>query len=285
MPIKVIFYYNQYRQGFSETYYHSSGDPVAFVKALPATFLNSMTSFRSPTTQLWAIRGSLTTTPRKSYLRIIRGKYAGAVLGAAADLPDVVSTDAVCRLSSQGGATRRVFLRGLRDEWVTRDAFGNDQLNAPMQQALNNYITQIKEQGFSIRKSQVPPDGGLIWWQATLLAPHAGNALWTDITIPVNPGVVVNQQVRFVGINKRDLPYWPRVATVVSQEGGPPWKMTIPYRLNWTTYGPINMRVTLATPALEAIETLEFERYSERRSGRPFGSLRGRSRGVSTLRG
>jgi len=50
------------------------------------------------------------------------------------------------------------------------------------------------------------------------------------------------------------------------------------------TVAPKNLRFTTLTYSYEALTDWAFERLGEHKTGRPFGSLRGRSKGVSLSR-
>jgi len=83
------------------------------------------------------------------------------------------------------------------------------------------------------------------------------------------------------------LPRFPRMPQVIKKET---ISGVVYYYVSYAmpgggTFEPANMLVTTRSPTYSQIDRYDwaFERFSEHKTGRPFGSLRGRSR-ASTLR-
>jgi|KBSMisStandDraft_5_1062788.scaffolds.fasta_scaffold26541_7 hypothetical protein len=281
MPTKMVLYYNQLNAGFSETYYHASNDPVTLANNFTSAFYQKMVKFRSTDTILEAARFSATTPPRKSFLIRPYPKPQGTS-GATGDVgPDVVSTTAVFALQATDGSTRRIFMRGLADQDVKRDTFGNDTPTANLISGTNAMFLELFKQGFSIRVSNRPPNAGLTW-QNIVLVGH------TDATNSNSSYFVLDNQVirfakndvvQFNGI-PADLPRFPRKAVItgVVLDGG-----VEKYYVDYSLPGGVQvatgkMKVTMSTYSLATISLWQFERFSEHKTGRPFGSLRGRAR-------
>ena len=281
MPTKIVLYYNQANAGFSETYYHASNDPVQLANNLALAFYKKMVIFRSNDTFLEAARFSSTTPPRKSFLIRPSPKPQGTS-GVTGDLgPDVVSTTAVFALQSNTGATRRIFLRGLADVDVRRDVFGNDTPAAGLISGTNAMFLELFKQNFCIRVGNRPPNAGLAWSNVTGVRSAINNpdqySAFASTGAPDQ--FVKGDVVQFNGIPS-SLPRWPRKAEIVGSE-------TLDAFTRWmVSYGlagaipvfPAKMKVTFATYSLEVISLWQFERFSEHKTGRPFGSLRGRAR-------
>jgi hypothetical protein len=283
MPCKIVLYYNQLNAGFSETYYHVSDDPVTLAQNFTSAFYNKMVSFRSSDTVLEAARFSSTVPPRKSFLIRPYPKPQGTS-GTTGDIgPDVVSTTAVFALQNSDGSTRRIYMRGLADQDVKRDTFGNDIPSAGLRSGTDKMFLELFKQGFSIRRSNRPPNAGLTW-QNIVLVGH------TDNTNPDSSYFVLDTQViqfakndvlQFNGVPS-DLPRFPRktIITGVVLDGGVQ-KYYFDYGLpGGVQVATSNMKATKSTYSLAVISQWQFERFSEHKTGRPFGSLRGRARAV-----
>lgn len=284
MTCKITIYYNQLQSGFSETYYHASNDPVTLANSIPNSLYQNAVKWRSVDTLVKAARFSLLGGNRQSYLVRPYPTAQGAA-GAGTDVgPDVVSTDAVFALQSTGGATRRVFVRGLADQDVSRDVFGNDTPSAALIAGTNKFFKQIYDQGFSIRKADKPPNAGLVYRNVlSVKASTVGDpSLYSEISYQgVDPAYVVGDVIQFKAV--KHLPHFPRTATIkyVTVIAGTNW-YGIAYALpgGSTVFGG-GMQSAKITYNTQVIALWTFERFSERKTGRPFGSLRGRARKAS----
>ena len=263
MPTKVVLYYNQLNAGFSETYYHPSADPVTLANNFAIGFYQKMVNFRSSDTVLEAARFSSTTPPRKSFLIRPYPKPQGTS-GATGDVgPDVVSTTAVFALQSTDGATRRIFLRGLADQDVKRDIFGNDTPSAGLRSGTDKMFLELFKQGFCIRVSNRPPNAGLTW-QNIVLVGHT-DATNSDSSYFVLDNQVVrfakNDMLQFNGV-PGDLPRFPRKAIItgVVLDGGVQ-KYYFDYGLpGGVQVATSNMKATMSSYSLATISLWQFER-------------------------
>ena len=289
MTLKLSFFYNQGRQGFSETYYVNSGStPQDFVNGLTRAQLVAFQRLHSLYAPLFAIRASTVEPPRKSALRVIRGELQGSITSINPDQdPDVVSTDAVVRLVGTQGIPRRVYLRGLIDTDVVRDAYGNDLPPAGFLKRLDNYYFALKDIGCAIRYTVLPPTGGAAWTQIYQLVPgpdsHTTNIQFAGDDFPV--GTEVGKFIVLQGIPASGAPRFPRVAQIIQRQTVGGKFLTIAYRL--LVGGNVSTprgRLTPLVYGYDPILTGQFERYSEHKTGKPIGSLRGRSKGLSRVR-
>lgn len=292
MPLKVVFFYNQYKQGFSETYYINSAiDPQAWLDTLPGSAIRGLTDMRGLSTVLWAVRASTVDAPRKSAIRLVRGDFGGLTFPAmtlAQQLSDVVSTTAVLRLFGALGKPRRVFLRGLRDIDTVIDTAGTDNPSATLIGYFKKYVNALKTLSLCIKYTVLPPDGGKFWFHVSEVHPQVINSAYAACVIG---GIVAwpgnmntGDYVVFQGAPSTYLPKWPRIAQIVARTAGAPWELTIAYRVpSQSNLIPAKMRLTQFTPAYDAITTGEFERFSEHKTGKPFGMLRGRSKGLKRV--
>jgi len=287
MTIKLTFFYNQYKQGFSETYYQNVTNPALAINTMSPQLLTSMTSFRSNATLLYAIRGQQIESPFRSYTKLIRGAYQGGSVSGGDEGPDVVGTTAVLQLVSEEATKRRLFLRGLPDQYVIRDAFGNDVFIGTFKTAVQKMVAQFIGNGFAIRKQTRPPIGGLAYARVPLLSSDPANARFTRVIYDVTAGFtpIVGGKVVFKGMPSGSLPNFPRVATVVTNVVvGAVGTLTVLYGLpGGLTVNPTKMVVSNLVFAYEVITEFTFERFSAHKTGSPFGRLAGRKRAVLSV--
>lgn len=287
MPLKVSFFYNQYNSGWSETYYVPGSDaPKTFADTLTNVFQKNSCSFRSVATFLKAIRVTRIGGTRFSVLVRPYPAVQGT-RGSTSSGPDVASTDAVIALTGTGGAVRRLFLRGFADEDVFRDAYGNDTISETISKGVELFVKGMKSYGFAIRFQQRPDNAGLVWQKVSKVLPWAGEPTYAEIqTHPNLPLHAVGEDLTFGGIPTDKLPRFPRTAEVLGTllvDGETSYKVAyaIPGGVSVT---PKNMRLTKLLYAYDNINDWDFERYSEHKTGRPFGSLRGRARATGVRR-
>lgn len=289
MTCKMTLFYNQYNAGFSETFFHPSTDPVTLQELVPNALYKAAAAFRHVSVILKAVRFSSVIPPKKSILWVPSPRAQGTRFSDTEPGPDAVSTTAVYVLSSTTGQRRRIWCRGLADLDVIRDPFGNDIESAELQKLRNTYFLALYKAGFAIRYGQRPPDAGLTWKKVYNVGkgsvdefnPNRCYFSINENAVSIPPGTMV----QFDGVPST-LPRWPRVNQIISAANtGTNTAYVIAYQLpGGTTVFPAKMRVTLAQSALATISQWSFERFGEHKTGRPFGSLRGRSKGVSLSR-
>lgn len=283
MPTKMTLYFNQLASGFSETFYHPSNTPSTLAASLSNAFYQTAVKFRSTDTILKGVRFSSTLPPRASVL-VRPYPIAQGTSGAAADPgPEVVSTTAVFLLQSISGGERRLYMRGLADSDVKRDIFGNDTPSAALVAGTNNYFGALYAAGFCVRVSQRPPNAGLLWSDVINVTSDL-----TDLAGSTSFQVSIQNQTFNSGdvlqFNKvpETLPRWPRKAIVTrvdSNVGNPKYYVAYGIPGGVTLQFP-KMLVTKTSYDYRTISLWYFERFSEHKTGRPFGSLRGRARAV-----
>lgn len=284
MSIKLVFFYNQGASGFSETYYVPGSDPKAAVQTIDYNTAVNLAYWRHPNCYLWAVRGSTTVLPKRSYLQIWSTYFRGG--GSQTlypdSLPDVQSTDCVTRLSSQNEKIRRVYFRGLRDIDVITNQQGVAMPSAYLRKGIQDAVFSMKAKNFQIRFTELPPDAGLTWYG--IVSVSTGLTSNGMAAVNVGPAVIGNfakgDLVLFQGADRRWLSRWPRTARIYSVDalGG---KFEIAYAIPGGSIAITpKMRVTKLVYGYDNITDFVIERFSEHKTGRFFGQLRGRSRGV-----
>jgi hypothetical protein len=286
MATKMVLFYNQFNAGFSETFYSPNDEPISVATSVSNAFLQKAVKFRAISVFLKAIRFSRTDGERRSFLQRPYPKAQGTRFETAEVGADIVSTSAVYALQSAAGKHRRIWLRGLADADVRRDEFGNDIPSATLQKDVDAYFKGVFALGFAIKFVKRPPTDGLTWRKVGAVQrigvtnPNRS----TFFTLPDAPLLTVGTVVSFRGIPST-LPRFPRKAEILAVDTiDGVTNYTIAYQLpGGVSVGPKNLQFTAYTPAYSVMDDYAFERFGEHKTGRPFGSLRGRSRAVAVL--
>jgi hypothetical protein len=285
---KIVLFFNQGSAGFTETYYQTLNDPVAAINAIPALFYKKAVAIRAAGTVLWGVRGSNLGLQRKSIFYPQSSLYKATQGGADTD-PDVISTDAVWRLYADAGYTRSIFLRGLRDSDVLRDSDGTMQPSAKLITQVNEYISAMKAAGMMIQHLQTPPDLPVPWYPVAQVSANPAGGPYSVVTTnaPLGAGFAQpNSKAVFQNVPRNDLPGFGRIMPVRSVAAPPATAILIPYRYRGSepiTY-PQKMRFTLLNYQYSAISFGNFVKFSERKTGRPFGMSLGRAQAVVKAR-
>ena len=84
MALKVVLFYNQYAEGFTETYYvNTTTSPYAYINSLTNKQLYFFVGFRHSSVSLFAIRATTIGGSRTSYTYVYGGstQLTGLALG------------------------------------------------------------------------------------------------------------------------------------------------------------------------------------------------------------
>jgi hypothetical protein len=79
-----------------------------------------------------------------------------------------------------------------------------------------------------------------------------------------------------VGVPPKELPFFPKRATILRMTPLDNASFDIAGTMLSSRVDPLNMRAQLGTAGYDPITRIDFERFSERKTGRPIGLLRGR---------
>lgn len=283
MACKVVLFFNQDDQGWTETYYHGASDPKILLNSFSDSFWNKSITFRAVGTQLFSARGTqLNTTQRVSYSLFFQGAHIQGVEGAAGSDPDVTATDALFTLYTSPIGSRKAYYRGLRDSDTLRDANGFSQPTALIARQLNTWIQALSDNKFCIRVGGRPPDLGLVWVNVVQVEPIASGP-YSKVTVDAPSGLVAGvSQVQFQGVDKNLLPGFPTKAKVVGvSETSDAHSFTVPYKFRGAsnpTFPRANMRACKVAYTYTVIDDWAFEEFHTHKTGRSFGVPRGRSR-------
>lgn len=286
MPLKVVLFYNQFAEGFTETYYvNTTQSPYQWIGNTTNKQLYFFVGFRHASVSLYAIRATTVGGPRQSFTYVYGG--ASAMVGSNPNgtqfigpTADVSSTDAFCDLYDAFGKKRPLYVRGLNDYDVVRNTAGQSVPSSGLTNALQNMLYAMQSLGFCIQWQTRPPTNGLVWNQAFTLT-GIGTGTTIALTGPV-PGLVIgSSQIVFQGIQTDYMPGFPRITTPTYASAAAPWSITIPYLARFpvaNVFIPNKLKFCLVADQYTAITGLTFNVFGERKTGRAFGVPRGRSR-------
>jgi len=294
MPCKVTLFFSQVGSGWSETWYHNSDDPQSVMKfTLTPAMLKYAVNFRHELTYLVAARATRISGVKQSFTRSFGSDYHGLSAGTVDVGPDIVSSDAVVAVRSSPRGLKRMFVRGLNDNDIKRNAAGRDTPAGSLTAGLTNYLNSFSKGGFAIRVLKQPPEDGLTWTPVISVVTVAGVPTQVDVktSIDVAAPIAVGETVRFARVPGDSLPGFPSQAIALDINPGGVSGVRISYTLRGgVSVFPPSMQLTAATylyNVIDGVDTgffsivsnpLTIERFSEHKTGRPFGLLRGRAR-------
>jgi len=293
---KITLFYNQFTQGWTETWYYTGTlSPSYFTDTpLPSLLFNSI-QFRAVGTSLVAARYSIIGQPRSTFTTFFGNKYVTPPV-AGGKPADVSAEDLLIKLLANGGATKHMYIRGLQWQDTQRDPeTGLPDISAFLLQGLQQYLTSCFINQWAIQAQQNPfANPGLFNAQVVSIAPTAGNSEQSDLVInfaPVFAGT--NPSVIFHGVDKNDLPGFPRACPVVAYGNAPSPYIRIPYRFRAATNPYLPQRLTLwqqlytYQPILQpqvSSGQLQIINLLTRKTGKAFFVPRGRTRAAITRR-
>lgn len=205
---------------------------------------------------------------------------------AGAVTPDVVRTTARLKLYSTGHHFRQLYLRGLVDIQVNRNAAGGAEMGERLNQAVNSLIPKIKEHNFQIRvMNPATSDGELAWKQVVSIRPEPDtNDEATIIKTRRAHALQVDDQVVFkFDRSQGALIGFPGLHRVVENAVGAAtteFILNLAYRGEGESLTPRNMRVRKVTFSEVNIDSGKFQTFSTRDTGSARAG-RGRSPGRS----
>jgi len=294
MASKITFFFEQVGSGWTETWYHNNSAPDTVVKTfLTADILNRAVKFRHRLTYLKAARATGIGGSKLSFTRSYGNDYHGSDIGTGDSGPDIVSSDAVVAVDAIQVGRKRMFVRGLNDEDIRRSSVGRDVPSGNLTAGLINYLNAMSQAGFALRILDQPPNAGLVWSPVTSVKAVVGIPTMVDVkTIDdVAAPIVVGGNVRFSRVPTDSLPGFPSKAKVIAMNPGGVAGVRISYTLRGgVEVFPPSMQLTnlsYSYPIVAGVgagfftlvsNPLVIERFSEHKTGRPFGLLRGRAR-------
>jgi len=289
MPMKIVLMFNQVNRGWTETYYSPADNPPGKVEDDVLQIVKASVKFRNHLTVLWGIRFSQMQAPFKSVFYPLSSKFTSGD-GGSPEEPDPVSTDGVWNLRGQNYSRRQVSIRGLDDNQIIRhSATGTDLPTAKLLKAVDQYFGSMVQAGWQIRVQKNPNNSALSFFNVLQIrgATFQGAPVSAIRTVQALPGgLVVGQGVRFQGPYKAFMPQFPRVQKILGFVAGAQPEVYMSWRPpnEADVYNPINVKFIPAEYIFQNMSAWDFVRFSERKTGGPFGRLRGRTSPVKLRR-
>jgi len=256
--LKVTFFYNQFQSGWTEQFAFATTDPRSWIEDETKIFMFSqMALLRAGGTVLYAVRAQqANVSAPKSYQKLLNIAAPIAASPLSAQVADVVSTSLQLQINGTTGKRRLLSLRGLKDGEVVRAPdSGGTRPGGNLISTLNVIWGELKRYGLQIASAARPPDAGAPMAIVAKITPNPQTGNYSDVTVTsdILAGKVLPAPVNFLGIPKDDVPGFPTNVKVLAKTTAAPWIYTVDYKVL---------------------------RFTERKTGKVFGGLRGRARGV-----
>lgn len=291
--IKIVTFYQQGANGWTETWYHNASTIADFSTATPQFigWLQASIAMRASDVSIIGSRISNEAPPKLAQPFYYNGTY-GPPSQSASFAPDVIATDAQYILFDSLYNKRFVTFRGLSDLIKQFTPAGVPIVPAQLSALVNAYMIAAGTAGFRLKIANKPGQAGVVQYALALVGPSATNENWSTITLAPGSAFAptVGEKIIFHGINRDYIPGFPLKSQVMSVGAAPPVTFDIPYRYRsqTNTYAPTKAFVSALSysynnfaPQTSAnVYPWQFTRFSERKTGRPFGVTRGRSRAV-----
>jgi hypothetical protein len=281
MPFKMVITLNSAGNGWTETYYSGLANLTAIDNAFTPLFYSRCASWRSALTSVEEVSFRDVDNLRAA---VNYSPFGSVVPPHVVSSPDVVSTDALFRLRSENPfKTRSVWLRGLRDEDVVRDALGNSVPSANITSNANSWFNYLKATWQICIRYVAPPTGANAPRTVLTVKPNALNIQQSDIITQQAHGFVAGDRVFFGQLPQHQLAALRGYFTVVAAPDA--FTFTVRYAVPNAGAGtivfPTTGYVRKAVFAYNAVITSQFFRYfGTHKTGRRSAVSRGRSRPV-----
>jgi hypothetical protein len=280
MPLKVVFFYNATNEGWTETYYALGSDPQTYaLQYLTQSRLQKFVNPRESNVTFFEARVSLIGSPRVTY-SLVQNQLPQPLV-ASEFAPDVTAEDALILMRSLVGPPRHLWLRGLPESSVVYDTLGNPTPPAVLLAQIQAMATAMSAMNFCIQNATIPLPNANNWYQVTAMQPSLTNGSATVLTIaPQWAPSPPYPPIYFQGLNKNLTPGFPRQLIPLSVLlSGTVTEVTVPwlFRAPNNPFLPMKMKFTPLAYTTPTIQSVSFERYGTRKTGRPFGVPRGRS--------
>ncbi len=288
---KIVLFYNQYQQGFTETWYYiGTLDTFSFTNVLWDSFCSACWRLRAAGVTLVAARWSVVGAPRQSYTYFFGNKF-NAPAQQIGLVPDISAEDLLIKINVAGGYSKHMYLRGLSQLDTGRSIItGGPKPSAALIQNVQAMITAAYNLGLCIQVQQtVASNPALPSAAVFMIAAATSNPEWSTLTLQTTLPLQGNPPyyVRFSGVPKNNVPGLPRTAQVLNYSAGPPPYIYIPYRLRASSTDVYPPKM-LATQLLYSYPTLlpgqiisgnlQLINFLSRKTGKAFFVPRGRTR-------
>jgi hypothetical protein len=288
MPCKVVYFFNMANAGWTETYYsNQSFASINLNSGAYLTFLQNRFNCLAAPAVIFGARVSSLQSPKQTYVYRWGSTYQAGLGNPAGGFanPDIKAADILLRMYGTTGYARFLWLRGIPDNYIQFDQFGSFTVPAAANKNIVSLMNSLSQTGYGIRHTQTASALGVTPLAVQSVGVSVLNANWSSLAFAgaYNPGVGGATIARFTGVPRDDLPGFPKQVTPISFTNAAPFTMTIPYRLRAQgTVAPNKMAVIPYGFVIDGFPPSQFDweywDFTEHKTGRPFGSARGRSR-------
>lgn len=283
---KVTYHMTQFNLGWRYIFYSSGADAKGVADAAFAN-RNKLVALHNNNVLLSSIHAANVDATDRDFYKINTEDSTQSnrfIAGA----PDVSQTSALYTLRSETTRSRKIWLRGLRDDAVIRsDGTGASRPSPAFTRRVTAFVVSLATNNYQMRYIESPtPATAFAWKDVTSIEEEPGsNGAFTIVTCRVPHGITLGQQVVFSFDNKEILllgfkGYHTPVSVEVDQDNT---KLVVPvtFRSKTSPFLPHRMRVRLAQWNFAPLQgTYDFIRFRSRDTGRAPGP-RGRDAGVS----
>lgn len=200
MPYQISMYFTQFGRGWSENIYSTLGTSPSEILADIASNLGVISNFRASSTAIVAARVRDVASTRNSSIRNFGAPTPINILLATP--PDVVTTSLPMVITTTGGPSRRLWVRGLIDLQTNRSQFNGLTVPGALAAPMASYFAYLRGglAGAVQRTTPATLSGLLSWQNVTLMGVDPLNPNWTLITLSAGSVLpALNQQMYFRG--------------------------------------------------------------------------------------
>jgi len=274
MDCKIVVRYKFAKNSWTEVFYSAGNSNL--VQALDRfdVIKTEALNVRQTGTVLLGATASDLADPRAALPRRFN-LTRGAIPDSS---PDITAVAARCSLTASNGKSRKIWLRGLNDEWTLRDAAGNDIPAATLKTKINAYIAGMVSSSLGIRYvSSVITNPWILAGAA--LRTLIGGRYWLRINVAGDMTGLAGSQVYLSGFPQTSLGGAKGIFQVLSAGDGfivvnYPWTLPdITLTLTGSRFRKIGYLISNITGG-------QFEELTTHDTGGSIGRPRGRRRGL-----
>jgi len=271
---RYTFFFKNSKQGWSETFFRANAFEGSGSGLLEAYIVNRL-ALMATTCSLESVRSSDVGNPRDITVFPIPtgGRFGTWVYGAG---DDTFTNDPACaillRLTDGANNFRSFPLLGVSDHLLSFNQIVPSEV-PNLTGRLNNWIAAVNAAGFGMKKQDAPTSSGRVVKFFPKTDDNQMVCLGLDGVIP-GPGtaVILGAVKGFPELNR----LW-KVASSGPAVGGEPGFIYLRGSTHINTYGPVEGG-TYKVPAysLSVLNSYSISRLTTRKTGVPFGTVRGR---------
>jgi hypothetical protein len=287
MALKVVLFYTQGQRGWTETYYAAGSTPQTYSQLYcTASNLQMFVDVRANDVTLVESRVSLIGSPRVVYATPFN-LQSDVVGGTDQDdyVQDTYGEDVLLLVRAGPTIPRHIWLRGMPNIYITYFQDGTPNPPPELLYKITRLQASIVAMQLQIQNAVIPTPNSGLWFPVSYVTagptPALGaSAVYVGTAPSISPPF---PPLYFQGINRNQLPGFPRILTPISiGTGSPVLPVYVPYlyRGNQTETPGGKMKFAVLSYSYSLITNVLFSTYGTRKTGRPSGLPRGRAPAV-----